>query len=435
MTSSVESIPIADLNCKDAMTIFCGVFDYNSNFLDSASRNGLDGFNTWKFHINSDKIKNDDIIDLFKNVYYGSFIKTIFNQEDIKKKIKRNKRNTEITRFTKEINNIYLIEGKTTIKKEVKVLYLDLFVFPKNIAIYSFKCDFSGCTYDELSFLNDYIRDNALSIFPFINELLLQLKNTKDSGFHDYGNKLKLFTTVELEQDLSPQQEKELLYDLATCSPVGSASGQVTRMQPSMDYFNSLLTNNGLNIFDNWKGLCLLDSFTVIFRRGCLNNFMWENGYFNLIFLHSIYVKYFLFRMNKRFYLEKTARQKLVDEFYEFDLKFNLDKISYNFLPQIIYDKTRNGFNINNELSRLKSNIENAYNTEKSRRDKSINEVLTIIAIFTVFSIMWDVTEWINKLSANVHESYNLISLGVSVSILVLISFYFIKNYLRNRKK
>jgi hypothetical protein len=260
--------------------------------------------------------------------------------------------------------------------------------------------------------------------FGFIRELIGPLKAGSGEGLSLmlFGNKLKSFTLVEMNEDMDDAGEKCLLYDLATCSPVGSASGAVPYFEPTQDYLDKLWDENTVKVFDNWKAMCLFDSFTALFRKGALNRFVWENAYFNLIFLHSLYVKHYLFSINRRFFVENTEKQQLEDEFYEFDNYFNFRQISYNFLPQIIYEKIRFGFNIEEELEQMQKGIERANAAENAIQDRRINKVLTIIAFLTVFSVILDASDLIAKLIFESDLAYQVISGTLGITVLALIS-------------
>lgn len=441
MTEENQNKALSQQKCGKALTIFCGVCEYDEKSLQALRDGKTKSFSEWKFHVNPNNLSKEELLRRFNTIYYESFISSIFPEYSrTEKKYSNEAFASHTLQLTREINEEYQLTVRKQgekLEKTVKVEYIDLFLFPGYIAIYCFKCSLEGKTYDDITLLDNHIRNNAVNEFSFITESLSLLKAGPHENLLVFGNKLKSFNLVELDQELSEEEEKHLLYDLATSSPVGSGSGEVSWLQPTPVYLEELWTNNAINVFDNWKGMCLFDSFTGLFRKGVLekNTFIWENAYFNLIFLHSIYLKHYLFRINKKFYLEDTNKQKLEDEFYEFDKYFNLKQISFNFLPQIIYSKIRHGLDIEDELTQLKTSIERANGVEKSRRDKSINNVLTIIALLTVFSIIWDLSEWFNKIFFNSDRSYIAISVSLTVAVSILLLVFLLKNYYKNKRK
>ncbi len=420
---------IADSLCASAFTIFCGVCGYDDNSAKTLENTGRHGFSQWKFHVNPDGQPDEKILNVIGDFYYESLVSSIFPGYT---KTGQSLYNSHFAGQTRRYGNtsgwkekIGIRKGENLTIKVVPVEYLDLFLFPGAIAIYAFKCNFEGCTYDEITFLVNYIRNKAPQEFDFIRDLpgLLSQNGNSVNAPLLFGNKLKSFTLVEQGEAMDEAGERNLLYDLATCSPVGSASGEVPYFQPTQAYFNELWEHHTVNVFDNWKAMCLFDSFTGLFRKEALSRYVWENAYFNLIFLHSVYVKHYLFSINRRFFLEDTGKQQMEDEFYEFDNYFNFRKISYNFLPQIIYEKIRHGFDIEEEMEQMQSGIGRANAAENAIQDRRINKVLTIIAFLTVFSVILDASDLVAKIIFESDLAYQVISGTLGITVLALISF------------
>ena len=117
------------------------------------------------------------------------------------------------------------------------------------------------------------------------------------------GSKFKVFFVGEYG-DLQEHKREHLLYDIATCSPVGSAAGNGF-FAPHSDYYETL-TSNFLRAFNNYEGLVILDSFVVI-GEGILtgpNDFVsklkettWDLTYFR-IYIYVLYLKYSLYRFD-----------------------------------------------------------------------------------------------------------------------------------------
>lgn len=426
MTEAQKSI--ATLNSERALTIFCGVFEYDAQSLLKLDSKYDPCFTGWKFHVNPNHDPEEEILKILGDFYYESLVCSIFPGYSKTGRTYLNRHFAGQTRrFSRHLGllqTIMIKKPQGVIAREIPVEYLDLFLFPGKIAIYAFKCDFSGCTYDEITWLVNYIRNKAPQEFTFIADCIgpLDASGISSRSGLIFGNKLKSFTLVEMGQELSSGEEKNLLYDLATCSPVGSASGLIPYFQPTEEYKNKLWEENTVNVFDNWKGMCLFDSFTALFRKGVFSDFVWENAYFNLIFLHSVFVKHYLFLINRRFFLENTDQQQLEDEFYEFDNYFNFRQISYNFLPQVIYEKVRHGFDIEDELAQMQTGIERANSIEQNIQEKKTNKVLTIITFLTVFSVILDASDLIDKLIFESSWTYQLISGSLAISVILLIT-------------
>jgi len=80
-------------------------------------------------------------------------------------------------------------------------------------------------------------------------------------------------------------------------------------------------------------------------------------------------------------------------------------------------------------LALLKERIERATLKYKEKRDKMINDMLKVIALLAVFSVIWDVSEWVNKLFSGSTFSYNLLSGSLTAIVLLTIGVFLIRNY------
>ena len=227
MNTEKDKKPISQQKCSRAFTIFCGVCEYDEKSLKALREGNTGGFQPWKFHINDRNLPEEEILRGFNTIYYESFISSIFpDYSRTEKKYFNEAYASHTLRLTKPLNKEYDLtlrqKGEEVVKK-VRVDYLDLFLFPGNIAFYCFKCDFSGYNYDDITLLEGHIRDNATSELSFIRESLSILKTVAHEQWLIFGNKLKSFTIVEMGQELDIMEERNLLYDLATSSPVVSA--------------------------------------------------------------------------------------------------------------------------------------------------------------------------------------------------------------------
>jgi len=95
------------------------------------------------------------------------------------------------------------------------------------------------------------------------------------------GNKLKLFQIVEIESSkLTEKEQDELLFELGTLAHIDSYNGN-SFTSPSQEYFDKIMKHNKISVFNNWKGLSLFDTFTVLSyptHQYLLDN--WANYYF-----------------------------------------------------------------------------------------------------------------------------------------------------------
>ncbi len=408
-----------------AYSIFCGVIHCDQKNLVKEVLNN--NFVEWQSHAFKDNSANTgydekgiqttlSCINDLKKIYYPGFIHCLFPAAE-----NYNKLSPGIRSYTKPLETTYQIEDIS-----IPVKYLDLFLFPENILIYCFKCDLTGFSIDQIIKLNYTIRETepekADFLFPILNKLSCD-------GNLNLGNKLKLFTVVEddfsYKKDYSPEN---LLFDLATCSPVscGTGEGDMPSFKPSESYFKETLARHRISVFDNWSALSLFDSFALL-HKGKVYNYNWEFVYFRLLFIHSLFVKNYLVEISKKFLLDRR-KKNLEHEFHEFNKHFNLKQISHNFLPQLIYEKIRTGFNIENELTEIRHSIERDHRIQEEKNEKKVSVALFIVAMLTVFTATRDGSEWLVQV-VNVERGpiFNIITLTVFISVYLTVFYLLLR--------
>jgi hypothetical protein len=391
---------IAHLKPLEAYSIFCGVTRTSPHAIEGVRKNPkIQEWQTHVFENNSANIKYDDTtleqsLDAIKDLegfYYLSFVNCLFPIFENS----RNKFTSSIKDYTFKIFTPIRIEDKN-----IFIEYLDLFFFPENLLVYCFKCKMTSYSFDEIISINDTIRNLAIDKIDCIHNIL---KSLIDGESFNFGNKLKLFCVIEHDITFNNEySEDNLIFDISTCSPVGSSigDGRIPSLKPSNDYYNHIMSMYKLSVFDNWTALCLFDTFTML-HRGELYNYNWEFRYFRLLYIHSIFIKAYLIELNSEFYLDYRTRD-VENIFHEFNKHFNLKQVSYNFLPQLIYEKIRQGLNIDHELNNIRLIIEQDYKVKQDKShqretesEKRTNMALNIVAVLAVFTAVWDGAEWI----------------------------------------
>lgn len=112
--------------------------------------------------------------------------------------------------------------------------------------------------------------------------------------------------------------------------------------------------------------------------------------------MNVFYLKAYLVMLNKKYQSENLTK-KLKAEYLAFERAFNFHNISYNFLPQLIYDRLRFGMEINDELQQLKDKI-NLFNEKIERdSDKWLNIIVLFLTLISVISGINDFFELQNK--------------------------------------
>lgn len=409
-----------------AYTIFCNAFRYQPVSGKSSRRDGLIPWQAHTFrdnqpnlHYNDETgVKSQNLHEDFNDYFYSSFANCLLGKTD------------SHPEELKQAYTLPLSQSITVGEHHLEIDYADFFLFPHGIGIVAFRIRFMEKTFDDISFLINAVRNNRLEqqIFsnpclPFdVTEPLLN------------GNKQKAFTVIEHDFTFSGKYTRDhLLFDMATCSPVGSSigEGKIPSLRPDTSYFESLHQENRVAVFDNWSALALFDTFTVL-HKGSVYNYNWETKYFRFIYVSALFAKNYLIELNKRFH-DPADHSTLDEEFYKFDRDFNFDQISHNFLPQVIYDKIRHSLNLELELEKLKKAIDrDAALKEKKRKhqeesnERRIKNALLVVAFLAVFSAVYDGSEWASAvLGGNRDIYYNTFSflffLGVILGVIYML--------------
>lgn len=119
--------------------------------------------------------------------------------------------------------------------------------------------------------------------------------------------------------------------------------------------------------------------------------------------LFLTYQKIKLFEINKRFRnsgADDTA-EKLVNDVKEFERYYAFPTISYNFLPQLIYDKIKFGLDVDKEREQIHRYVEQEGKRQENLKDKAsadaekklANSVLGL-TILTLASVLYDLTSF-----------------------------------------
>lgn len=410
------------LQIHQAFSIFCGVVIHPGKQISGLPD---ENFPEWVAEVEKDE-SGFRICNLPK-FYYGPFVASLFpercgenNGDEFLQKRK--------TRFRHKMNLPLILDIRGE-ECPFTIEYLDIYLFPADISIVAFKLIHTNPDPDRITLVNNHVRFyDRFNEFSSIASLL--------SKFYGEpvvfaGNKLKVFSYIE-HNVTNAGNINQWLYDFGTCSAPGTAEGKFPEFEPSKDYFDQLISDNTISVFSTWKALCLFDTFTVMTQKGFSLPFIWEYSYFSLIYVHSLYVKYFLFDLNKRFHETRKGKvSHLENTFRQFDHHFNLKSISFNFLPQFVYEKVRYGLQIEAEMEILSHNLSEANNREQARKDNRINGFLALLAFLTIFSTLYDGSELLSSIFYKGETS-------IITSVIILtsaIALFFLAYFLLTRKK
>ena len=240
------------------------------------------------------------------------------------------------------------------------------------------------------------------------------------------GSKFKVFSVIDCEEK---ENRTALLFDMSTAAKLTSGKG-VGDFAPSPEYLNEILINK-ISVFNNWEALCLFDSFTCIGKDILKHDWQistWEYTYFR-IYLFRLFFKYNIYRYNSELH-DKPV--KLRNQFEGFLNDYNLSHISFNFLPNEIFEKTGKALKLDEELSAFQTRINKlsaAIQEEKQSRTNILLQAVTALgAISSVQPVLVGIS------AAKKYLGISSISFYAVFLILVLSIVLFVVNYIMPEK-
>lgn len=283
---------------------------------------------------------------------------------------------------------------------------LHLFVFTKNIAIFAIELDEPNVSPDAMITGHKILRDvesydgisadgaYLKSLAPLLDLCGKDGKAGRYADLMESGAKLKLFQIVSTT-DISDER----IYEFGTLIRTGAVSDISDYDCPSRQYYDSIIRTNMLSVYNNWKALALLDTFTVLGVDFTDSFFVWVS-YFRMIYIHSLYQKLLLVNLDKDFRFPKDSSKpiSLEDEMKELEMYYAFPTISYNFLPQLIYEKINVGLGLQAERDQLHKYIEQESRRQERVSEKKLNRLITTLTVFTMGSVLFDVTSLVSSM-------------------------------------
>lgn len=250
------------------------------------------------------------------------------------------------------------------------------------------------------------------------------------------GNKLKIFHILSATD--YPKDRSKLdstLYEAGTLTRLGSYNGD-DFMSSSEDYFREVMCKSKISVFNNWRALALFDTFTIL--SGTMKDYLldnWEKQYFGMIYLYSVFSKFYLFRINTLFRRKDSNLTALKDEFLQYERKYSFPRISYNFLPLEIMEHLNESLDIPKDKSELHQMIMQENQAREESSDKRMNSLLFFLTCLTIFSAVWDLGCLLDSMYPfELLVGSSMTGFRVVTSVLLLITLLFIVvNRIRRR--
>lgn len=378
-------------------------------------------------------------LGFLRGIYYESFIDSLTSgQEDAA----MDDFYAGTSHLTKEIGKVCRLQDDRFSQKaySFNVCRLHLFFFLYRITLFVVETDVSEVNLNDLTLANGILRDVCgydkleRTTPEYISELqpLLRLCTNGDesiSGREKYanltcmGNKLKVFQIIR-----SSTLSDELLFELGTLSPIGCVSDKSSTFSPSPEYFKSTIEEYRVSIFRNWKALALFDTFTALLNPGCHTFEIWIAHYFRLIYIHVLYQKTLLFVLNKRFRSggNKKNMQKLLQDMKEQESHYAFSDISYNFLPQMLYETMDRSLGIEFERKKLHEILEQEAERQETQATANLTRVLTFLTILTSLSVLYDGSSLVREFIGGRSSTCCYQGIVIIFTILIIIGIYIV---------
>jgi hypothetical protein len=354
-----------------------GVFKYDTKFINKAL---LSDYTEIEY--------DEELIKDYKDYFYPDFRKQFFSND--KKRhhilIKKNIDKTPL--------ELFILNRKKEISKECSIILdesrLDLMDDGFGLFTLDIKLNSNTPTLSEFSdaaFLargfDTLIKHQKFNKWHEYIESEVLLENfTRGNSIQidEYsGSKYKLFMVLNVPDAKGNHTISNILFDMGTLARVGSA---VATTYDSMDknYIEQLVKSNSISVYDNWKGLALLDTFTVVGNG--IGMFVYNNYYYG-IYLYSLFIKYSLFKFNYEIAdLDEDRRS----QFQDFLTKYYYSFISYNFLPSEIFNRLKISLDIDRELKLMNEKIELVGRQIQEEQQDRTNKILGIVTVLSSLS-------------------------------------------------
>lgn len=380
---------------------------------------------------------NDKELDGLRSIYYKSFIDSLipFTNEDP-------------TSFYSKNHHLIKDVGKKCILRDDRFQHNEfcfdlrrfhLFGFPYDVYFLTIEIEISENTpLNDISLANSILRDiNKYDILEntapeYIDEVSVVIKNCKnDTAANKYnnllntGNKFKVFQIIKTETI-----SDETIFELGTLSPIGCVSDATNNYSPSSKYFKETIENNTISVFNNWKALALVDTFTVTIKPECNTTYIWRSHYFRFIYIHVLYQKTLLFILNNRFRLsiDRKYSRQLLQDIKDQESRYAFSDISYNFLPQTIYKVMYCSLDIVSERDKLHGIIKQEVERQEAIATYRLSRALAFLTFITSLSVLYDITSLIREAMAIKNIIYyRLVIVACAISIIIGISIVLFK--------
>ena len=404
----------------------CGAFSVNGT---------VQADNGWR-----NVVVDDETRAVSSKFYYPEFVDFCFGANT-----------NSIHRYAMDVKQkVAITVGRAAALRQVDVFIPEITFYqaPFGLALFAIRVDIDACDNDITAVISrlrsiDNVADSNATFASLVLDPLMALyrkharaaadvagKENKEcyARLVEYGNKLKTFQIAVVEGcEWNSETSDNLLYELGTLAPIGSYNPE-DDYSSSREYFDNIMNNGKVSVFNNWKALALFDSFTMFghdISESTIAN--WIENYFGMLYISELFVKFYLFRLNNDFRINHKSAGKLLEQFDEFEYGCWFDNVSYNFLPRIIHHSMEQGLEVLSEKQLLYQMIAQQKNNREERDNRRMNNLLFYLTLFTTFSMVWDASSLFNVMYpyetyiGSSIEGFRIVSYALMLIVLVLI--------------
>jgi hypothetical protein len=449
------------LHINDALIKIVGVFAYNhKKDIPKFTQNNYEGMQMVdlpdKFKTKGSEAINKAVKDTkanFKNTYYSEFRDFMFTGKDRREIDGFQKAQIRTFQRQQRLETTFHLKRFNPEAKQMQDVQLplvstvqEIYLFPGGIGMFSLNLDLQEHSLEHVSDMINQARSfesnvgDKEHVIPFqqwvSKEVLCGIPLVGDKlELDEYsGSKFKVYSVIELQppSDEYPYNRDHLLYEIGTSSPIGVV-GNEHRLRPAESYYNELMKQK-ISAFRNYEGLALLDSFTVIGynnysslrndREVYIPHHTWNRVYFG-IYVYNLFVRYSLFKFNAQFL---TNPVKYRDEFQDFLNHYNFKHISFNFLPNMIFDQIRGAMSIDEEIATFEKRLGSLATSIQEQQEKRQAFLLTIISVISAIDAVEGILAGMKQIQVKLGwSSWTFFS---ALIIILLTITYFLVGYL-----
>lgn len=377
--------------------------------------------------------------EILRDMFYPEFRKIMFSSHE-------DNDNVRYQKLVSEDFNLKLFLNDSFLLRSISVVHSEIFLFRGNIGLFSLDLKFdNNLTLGDISSILNKIRlfnaidNNNVYWHQWISSKFLcgiQLRSTNEhiaQADEFSGSKFKLYTVFDIDQKII--ETEDLLYELGTVSPIGAVKGD-SIFSPSSDYFKQIMESK-LSVFKNWHSICLFDSFCTIGNNFLLQygtesiNKSWSVSYFR-IYIFRIFFKYNIYNYSSLIANDDAETAIKYRNQYEMFLnKYNISYISFNFLPNLLYEKIGISLELKPELETFRERINQISSYIAEEKQGKTNTLLKAVTALTGIGFVSEFIEFVKL----IEETTSLSRSTIYLFFLVFVIGLFLLGYLYIEQK